>query len=49
MIVKFDGSKLADSDDLDIVLKRKKPGDEVNVEVKRGEENVTLKLTLGKR
>jgi serine protease Do len=49
VILKFDGSKLADADDLDIVLRRKKPGDEVSLDVKRGDETVTLKLTLGKR
>jgi serine protease Do len=49
VIVSFDGRKVGDSEDLDIVLKRMKPGDEVDVEVKRGDESVTLHLTIGKR
>ena len=49
IIAKFDGRPLGEADDLTIVLRNKKPGDEVNLEVKRGDETVTLKLTLGKR
>jgi serine protease Do len=49
IILSFDGRKVGDSEDLDIVLTRKKPGDEVDVEVKRGEDTVTLHLTIGKR
>jgi serine protease Do len=49
VILKIDTSPLQDADDLDIVLKRKKPGDEVEVEVKRGEERLKLMLTLGKK
>ncbi len=49
VILKFDGRRVGDSDDLSIVLKNKKPGDEVSIEVKRGEDTVTLKLTIGKK
>ena len=49
IILKFDGRPVGDSDDLGIVLKNKTPGQEVKLEVKRGDETMTLKLTLGKK
>jgi serine protease Do len=49
IILKFDNRPVGDSNDLDIVLKPKKPGDEVEVLVKRGDEKVTLKMTIGSR
>jgi serine protease Do len=49
VISKFDGQKLEDSDELRGLLSKKKPGDEVAVEVLRGGEAVPLKVKLGKR
>jgi serine protease Do len=48
-ILKFDGRPLGDSDDLDIVLKRKKPDEVVELEIKRGDETLMMKLTIGKK
>lgn len=48
-IAKLDGRNIESMDDLSRALRRKKPGDEVTVEVKRGEETVSLKVTLVKR
>jgi serine protease Do len=49
VILKVDGRRVGDTDELTIVLKDKKPGDQVGLEIKRGEDTMTLKLTLGKR
>jgi serine protease Do len=49
VIVKFDGQDVNNFNDLLNVMVRKKPGDEVEVVVKRGDDNVTLKVKLGKR
>jgi len=49
VVTEFDGKKIASSDDLSEVLRRKKPGDEVAVVVRRGKDVVTLKVILGKR
>jgi serine protease Do len=49
VILKFDGRRVGDTDDLSIVLRNKKPDDKVELEVQRGEETLTLKLTIGKK
>jgi serine protease Do len=49
IITKLDGQKVETYEDLNKVLDKKKAGDKVDVEVKRGEETLTLKVTLGKR
>jgi serine protease Do len=49
VITKFDGQKITNSEDLVVLIRRKRPGDEVAVEVLRGQEVVTLKLVLGRR
>jgi len=43
---KLDGHDISTQDDIDAILKKKKAGDEVDVEVIRGAERLTLKLTL---
>jgi serine protease Do len=48
-IAKFDGQAVGNIDDLHRLLRKKKPGDEVSVEVRRGEETVKLKVTLARR
>jgi serine protease Do len=48
-INKIDGKAIESLDDLSLFLRKKKPGDEVTVEVKRGEETVNLKVKLTKR
>jgi serine protease Do len=45
----FDGQKIGGSDDLTRVLMKKRPGNEVEVIVRRGDETVNLHVTLGKR
>jgi serine protease Do len=48
LIEKLDGKKVADRDEIDQILKKKKAGEEVSVEVRRAGELLTLKLVLGK-
>lgn len=49
VVLKFDGQKIESFDELAGLIRKKKPGDEVSMEVKRGEETLSLKVTLGKR
>jgi serine protease Do len=48
-IAKFDGKAVDNVEDLHRLLDRKRPGDEVTVEVRRGDESVTLKIKLARR
>jgi serine protease Do len=49
VVTRFDGKKIRNADELIEAVKQKKPGDEVSVEVRRGDEFMTLKVTLAKR
>jgi serine protease Do len=52
VIVRFDGQKINNSEDLVALVaqaRRRRPGDEVAVEVLRGQKTVTLKLVIGRR
>jgi serine protease Do len=49
VITQFDGKTINTFDDLGEQLKKKKPGEEVTLEVKRGKEVVTLKIVVGNR
>jgi serine protease Do len=49
VIIRFDGQKIGNSEDLVIQAGRKRPGDEVAVEVLRGDQTVHLKLVIGRR
>lgn len=49
VITKFEGQKIENGEDLRAQVAKKKVGDEVSVEVLRGEETLTLKMKLGKR
>jgi len=49
LIVSFDGKKVATPDDVRMLLRRKKPGDEVEVLVKRGDDTVKLTVKLAKK
>lgn len=49
VITRFDGQKISNSEDLVTVARRKQPGDEVLVEVLRGQKTATLKLVIGRR
>ncbi len=49
VIVRFDDKQVDDAEDLTRLIHRKKPGDAVKVEVRRGEEQVELSVTLGTR
>jgi serine protease Do len=49
IVTMFDGQKIEKFDDLGNLIRKKKPGDEVAVDILRGEEKLTLKVKLGKR
>jgi serine protease Do len=49
IITKFDGKEIKSYDDMLGVLAKKKPGDEVEIIVKRGDESKNLKVKLDKR
>jgi serine protease Do len=49
VITRFGGEPIANSGELLIRLARKKPGDEVPIEIKREDKTMTLKVTIGKR
>jgi serine protease Do len=49
VITRFGGQKIRNSEDLASLSRRQRPGDEVSVEVMRGQETVTLKLVVGRR
>ena len=49
VVKKFDGQEIRRYEDLIAEVRKKKPGDEVTVEVLRGDRTVKLKATVGKR
>jgi serine protease Do len=49
VVTMFDGQKVGRYDDLPPLVQKKKPGDEVTVEVRRGDATLSLKVVLGKR
>lgn len=49
VLVAIDGQKIAGSLDLNLVLNRKRPGDEVGVTVYRGRQKLDIKVALGER
>jgi serine protease Do len=49
VIIGFDGQKISNSEEMVAQARRKRPGDEVPVEVLRGEKRVSLKLVIGRR
>jgi len=49
VIQKFEGQMVEKFDALVELVRKKKPGDEVALEVKRGDESLTLKLKVGRR
>ncbi len=49
ILQKFDGAKVATDDELRALVKKKKPGDEVEVEVLRDKETLKMKIVIGKR
>jgi serine protease Do len=49
VIIRFDGQKISNSEEFVTQARRKRPGDEVAVEVLRGEKSVNLKLVIGRR
>lgn len=48
IIIEFDGVKVASADDVREILRKKRPGEDVEVVVKRGAKTVQLTVTLGK-
>jgi serine protease Do len=49
VVTKFDGSAVGTLEELGNLIRKKKPGDKVTVEVRRGSETVALKVELGRR
>lgn len=49
IILSVDGKEIKDADSLIALLGGRKPGDEVKLKIKRGDEEMELKATLGKR
>ncbi len=49
VILKFDGQELARYRDLPPLILKRKPGDEVEIEIQRGDELLKLKARLGSR
>jgi serine protease Do len=49
VLVKFDGEELSRYSDLPPLIQRRKPGDEVEIVVRRGEQILTLKARLSDR
>jgi serine protease Do len=49
VIERFDGSTIKKPGNLQAMLELRKPGDALDVIVRRGDQRVTLKVTLGKR
>jgi putative serine protease PepD len=49
VIVKADGQEVASSDDLGRIVASKKPGEELELEIRRDGETQTLTVTLGRR
>ncbi|MFC1806519.1 S1C family serine protease [Planctomycetota bacterium] len=48
IITKFDGKPLKDFAALATAVRKKKPGNKVKIEIQRGDETLTLDLTIGK-
>jgi serine protease Do len=46
-VLKIDGNELSSYDDLPPLIWRRKPGDEVEIEVRRGDQTMKIKATLG--
>ena len=49
LLLKFDGTTLSQYDQLPPLIERRRPGDEVEIEVRRGDDQLTLKAKLGAR
>lgn len=49
LVIKFDGQKVDRYEDLQSLIARKRPGDEVTIEVRRGDESKALKVTMGRK
>jgi serine protease Do len=49
VIVRFDDNDVDDAEHLSALIRRKKPGDDVAVVIRRGEEQVELSVKLGTR
>jgi serine protease Do len=49
VILRFAGKEIATYEDMRKLLMKQKPGDEVTLELKRGDETKELRITLGKR
>jgi serine protease Do len=49
VLLTIDGTKIMSTDDLTNFLSRKRPGNVVALQVQRGEDTLTIKLTLAKR
>ena len=48
VIVGLDGKTIASFEDLRAEIDRRKPGQEITLQVRRGEETLTIRVVLGK-
>lgn len=49
VLIEWEGIQLYDFEQLRFLISKRKPGDEITLKVKRGEDTIELKLTLGRR
>jgi S1-C subfamily serine protease len=49
VLTKFDDQKLGGPDDLGEMIRKKRPGDEITLEVKRDREMLGVKVKVGRR
>jgi len=49
IVLNFAGSKITNFEELRTQINKRRPGDQVTVEIRRGDETITLDVTIGKR
>jgi serine protease Do len=49
IITKFAGDRIGNFEDLRARINKRRPGDHVTIEIRRGDQTITLDVTLGKR
>jgi len=49
VMLKFADSELDEYTDLPPLVEKRKPGEKIEIEIRRGEETLKIKATLGKR
>lgn len=49
IILELNGEKITESNNLSLIIRKYKPGDQVTLKILRGKETLTLRITLGER